>query len=101
MVEITAGAGSESRNEILAISAAKHLLQVIGIISAVFGTANSVRVHRENCKAGKWALCAGFAGEQNADISIGGSGGANDVCVELAGIEGDLAVFHPITAIES
>ena len=58
-------------------------------------------MHGKDGEASERMFCAGIAGEENADIRITGAGGADNVGIQLARVEGDMAVLHPIAAVES
>src|ERR1051326_7401649 len=101
VIKVTARARGESRNKSLAIGAAEHLLKIIRVIGAVLEAADGIRMHCEDRQASERVLGPRLAQGKDANIGIGGSGNSHDVCIELAGVESDFSVLHPVTAIES
>src|SRR5258706_5730633 len=98
VVKVTASTRAKSGNEMFSESFAQGLLDIKRIIRAIFGAAHRIRVHCKNSCACKRPVILQVAREQNPDIRVTRPGRANDVRVELAGIESDFAVLHPITA---
>src|SRR5207249_5627526 len=100
VVEIAAGSGAESGDVVLAEGLPQGLLQITGVISAVECPPDGVRVHREDRSAGEKLLLLRAARDQDADLRIARPRRPDDVRIELARIESDLPVLHPITTVE-
>ena len=78
----------------------QRLLQEVFVVRAVFRAAHGIRVHGKGGHARERLLRVHAAREEHADVGINRPGRPHDVGIEQAGIEDDLAVLHPVPAVE-